>query len=133
MEMAQKTEHRPLVLVVDDNDDHRDLYVGILQSAGFEVIAAPDGKSGINQARAIRPDVILMDLYMPGLNGWEACRLLKTSGDTARIPVIALTALKFEEAQREASEAGCVRFITKGTDLNRVVQTVREVLADAAA
>jgi CheY-like chemotaxis protein len=131
--MAQETGHRPLVLVVDDNEDHRNMYVTFLELAGFGVIAALDGLDAINQARAMRPDVILMDLYMPGgLNGWQACRMLKSSGDTARIPLIALSALEFAEAQLEAREAGCVGFITKRGDLNRVVQTIREVLAHAA-
>jgi CheY-like chemotaxis protein len=131
--MAQEVEQRPLVLVVDDNDDHREMYMRCLRSAGFGVIGAPDGIIGINQAQVTRPDVILLDLYMPGLNGWEACRSLKTSAETARIPVIALSALEFEEAKIEAREAGCVRFISKGANLDTVVQTVREVLANAAA
>ncbi len=80
----------------------------------------------------MHPDVILMDLYMPGLDGWQACRSLKTSDETTRIPVIALTGLVFEEAEREALDAGCDRFVGKGTDPERVVQAVREVLAGAA-
>jgi two-component system, cell cycle response regulator DivK len=110
------------------------MYMTFLRSAGFGVIAAPDGISGIDQARAMRPDVILMDLCMPGLNGWQACRLLKTSVDTTRIPVIALSALVFDGKclARSSMEAGCVRFIAKGGDLEPIAQTIREVLADAA-
>lgn len=80
----------------------------------------------------MRPDVILMDLYMPGLDGWQACRQLKNDVETARIPVIALTGLGFDEAKVEAMEAGCARFVGKGGDLDGVIRTIREVLASAA-
>jgi CheY-like chemotaxis protein len=122
----------PLVLIVDDNDEHRGMYTTFLRLAGFRVIGAPDGHTGISRAHALRPDVILMDLYMPGLDGWQACRRLKTDVATARIPVIALTGLVFDEAKDEAMEAGCVRVIGKGGDLEGVIQTIREVLASAA-
>lgn len=127
--MAPQTEPRPLVLIIDDNEDHREMYMAFLRSSGFGVIGAPDGIIGIDQAQAVHPDVILMDLYMPGLNGWEACRWLKTSVETARIPVIALSALEFDEAKLAATEAGCARFISKMNELDRVAQTIREVLA----
>lgn len=129
---AGRTRQRPLVLIVDDNDDHRSLYGVILQSAGFRVIGAPDGLSGISQARVMHPDVILMDLYMPGLDGWQACQRLKTSVETTRIPVIGLTGLVFEEAEAEAMKAGCVRVVGKGDHPEDVVQTVREVLTSVA-
>ncbi len=77
----------------------------------------------------MRPDVILLDLYMPGLDGWQACRQLKTHVETTLIPVIALTGLVFEDALVEALESGCQRFFAKGADPERIVQTVREVLA----
>lgn len=122
----------PLVLIVDDNDEHRSMYNTILQWAGFRVIEASDGPSGISQARIMRPDVILMDLYMPGLDGWEACRSLKANIETTRIPIIALTALVFDEAKQEAIDAGCERFVSKGVHPERILQTIREVLARAA-
>jgi CheY-like chemotaxis protein len=122
----------PLVLIVDDNDEHRSMYTTFLRLAGFRVIGARDGHTGISRAHALRPDVILMDLYMPGLDGWQACRQLKTDVETARIPVIALTGLGFDEAKVEAIEAGFIRFVGKGSDLDGVIQTIREVLASAA-
>jgi CheY-like chemotaxis protein len=121
-----------LVLIVDDNEDQRDIYTTFLRLAGFRVIGAPDGTSGIRQARTMRPDVIIMDLYMPGLDGWQACRSLKASRETTGIPVIALTALVFEEAKQEAIGAGCDRFVAKGTDPEGLVRTIREVLTRAA-
>jgi CheY-like chemotaxis protein len=124
--------HMPLILIVDDNDEHRSMYTTFLRLAGFRVIGAPDGFTGISRAHAMRPDVILMDLYMPGLDGWQACRQLKNDVETARIPVIALTGLGFDEAKVEAMEAGCARFVGKGGDLDGVIRTIREVLASAA-
>src|SRR5262245_38965564 len=108
------------------------MYGILLRSAGFRVIGASDGLSAISQARGMHPDVILMDLYMPGLDGWQACQRLKTSVETTQIPVIALTGLVFDEAEAEAMRAGCVRVVGKGDDLEGVVQTIREVLTSVA-
>jgi two-component system, cell cycle response regulator DivK len=126
------TEHRPLVLIVDDNDDQRTAYALFLEAAGFRVAEAAGGISAIGQARTLRPDVILMDLSMPDLNGWQACQWLKTSDETSRIPIVALTGHSVEGAERQAMEAGCDRFVTKGSDPQRVIQAVNEVLAGGA-
>ena len=123
-------EQPPLILIIDDNADHSEIYALYLRSVGFRVVAAADGTSGVGQARALRPDVILLDLYMPGLNGWQACRRLKTSVETATIPVIALTGHSVEQAGVEAMKAGCDRFVAKGSDPDRVVQVIREVLSE---
>jgi CheY-like chemotaxis protein len=120
----------PLILIIDDNADHRESCAMYLRSVGLRVVAAADGTSGVGQARALRPDVILLDLYMPGLNGWQACRWLKTSVETATIPVIALTGHSVEQAGLEAMKAGCDRFVAKGSDPDRVVQVIREVLSE---
>jgi two-component system cell cycle response regulator DivK len=128
----EMTDHRPLVLIVDDNDDQRTAYALFLEAVGFRVVEASDGISAIGQARTMRPDVILMDLSMPGLNGWQACQWLKTSDETSRIPIIALTGHAVEGAERKAMEAGCDRFVTKGSDPHRVIQAVSEVLAGGA-
>jgi two-component system cell cycle response regulator DivK len=117
-----------LVLVVDDDDDHRTMYAMFLHSAGFRVIEAEDGTSAIGKARDMRPDVILLDVYMPGLNGWQACRWLKTNVETSRIPVVVFTGHAVESSRQEAMEAGCDRFITKGRDPQHVVQAIRDVL-----
>jgi two-component system cell cycle response regulator DivK len=130
--MGEMTEHRPLVLIVDDNDDHRTVYAIFLEAAGFRVIEASGGISGIGQARTMRPDVILMDLSMPGVNGWQACQWLKTSTETSRIPIIGLTGHAVEDAERKAMDAGCDRFVTKGSDPQRVIQAIREVVAGGA-
>lgn len=122
----------PLILVVDDNDDHRTIYAMCLEAAGFRVVEAADGTSAIGKARTMCPNLILLDLYMPGLDGWQACRWLKTSVETSRIPIIVLTGHAVEQAERKAWEAGCDRFMTKGSDPDRVILAIREVLAGAA-
>ena len=119
---------QPLVLIVDDNEDHRTMYAMYLRSASFRVIEATDGTGAIDKARNMRPDVILLDLYMPGLNGWKACRLLKTSVETSRIPVIAFTAHAVDSSRQEALEAGCDRFLVKGANPEHVVQVIRRLL-----
>jgi two-component system cell cycle response regulator DivK len=125
---GRRSTYQPLVLVVDDNDDHRTMYAMYLKSAGFRVSEAVDGTSAIGKARNIRPDVILLDLYMPGLNGWQACRWLKSSAETIRIPVIAITGHAVESSRRAAIEAGCDRFIAKGVDPQHVIEAIRDVL-----
>jgi DNA-binding response OmpR family regulator len=129
---AQQVERRPLVLIVDSNEDHREMYMTFLWCSGFGVIGAPDGSIGFAQAQAMGPDVILMELYMPDLNGWETCRWLRTSVETARIPIIALSAVEFDEAKPEATEGGFGRFIFETTELDHVAETISAVLADAA-
>jgi two-component system, cell cycle response regulator DivK len=129
--VSRRSTPNPLVLIVDDNDDHRTMYAMYLQSAGFRVVEAADGTSAIGKARNIRPDVILLDLYMPGLNGWQACRWLKTSVETLRIPVIAITGHAVDSSRRQAVEAGCDRFITKGVDPKHVIAAIRDVLSEA--
>jgi two-component system cell cycle response regulator DivK len=128
----EMTDHRPLVLIVDDNDDQRTAYALFLEAVGFRVVEASDGISAIGQARTMRPDVILMDLSMPGLNGWQACQWLKTSDETSRIPIIGLTGHAVEGAERKTMEAGCDRFVIKGSDPQRVIQAIREVVAGGA-
>jgi CheY-like chemotaxis protein len=119
----------PAVLVVDDNEDHRTMYAMYLRAAGFRVIEATDGTSAIGKARTLRPDAILLDLYMPGLNGWQTSRWLKTSVETLQIPIIAITGHAVESSLRQAMEAGCDHFIAKGGNPERVVQAIREVLS----
>lgn len=122
-------ERAPVILLVDDDADHRAIYAMALEAAGFEVVEATDGTSAIRQARTIRPDVIVLDLHMPRLSGWQACRRLKASKETSRIPVVALTVDPTAQAEHEAWQAGCDRFIAKGSGPRRVVEAIRDVLA----
>jgi CheY-like chemotaxis protein len=104
---------RPLVLVVEDFDDARDMYRDYLDFAGFRVETARDGREAIEKARAMDPDLILMDLSLPIMDGWEATRRLKRDPATAHLRVIALTAWVLSDQAKRAREAGCDGFIAK--------------------
>ncbi|HEX2252179.1 MAG TPA: response regulator [Thermoanaerobaculia bacterium] len=111
--MARTERERPLVLVVDDVEDSRSMVRDFLAFRGFEVAVAEDGEEAVAQARALLPDLILMDVWLPKLDGLSATRQLKAGGDTGHIPIIALTAHAVQDAQSEAVDAGCDAVITK--------------------
>ena len=117
------------VLLVEDNDDNQEIYRIILTHHGFSVLQAWDGEGGVRMARHHGPDVILMDLTMPILDGLQATQMLKADPETAAIPIIALTA-HTEHADRAAAEAaGCTSFLSKPVEPQRVAMEVRRVLA----
>ena len=118
------------ILYVEDNDDNVYMLKMRLELLGdFDVVAAPDGEQGCAMALAERPDVILMDLEMPGIDGWEATRRLKSNPDTRDIPVIALSAHALAGSREKALAAGCDEFDTKPVEFDRLVATLRRVLA----
>lgn len=117
------------VLYVEDNDDN--IYMMRLQFElldGFEFLTAEDGKSGYAKAKAELPDIILMDLDLPILNGWEVTRRLKDDATTRHIPVIALTAHAMAGSREQALAAGCDDFDTKPINFQRLLQKVDQVL-----
>jgi CheY-like chemotaxis protein len=119
------------VLYIEDNDDNVYMLKMRLELLGeFEVVAAEDGEKGCDMAATERPDVILMDLEMPGIDGWEATRRLKSNPDTRHIPVIALSAHALAGAREKALAAGCDEFDTKPIEFDRLVATMRRVLAN---
>src|SRR5258708_14115280 len=97
----------PKILVVEDNEYNREMLTKRLQRAGFSVVAAVDGREGIDMARTEAPDLIVMDLDLPEIDGWEATRLLKASAATSAIPVIALTAHAMPQDLKKAVVARC--------------------------
>lgn len=115
----------PLVLVVDDYDDAREMYAESLLVNGFRVAEAADGAQAVEMARRLAPDVILMDLSLPGIDGWEATRRLKADTTTQHIPVVALTGHALSSALDAAREAGCVRFVVKPALPDVVIAEVR--------
>jgi two-component system, cell cycle response regulator DivK len=110
-----------LILIVEDNPMNRDVLGRRLERRGFEVRFAEDGASGIEAAKAMHPDLILMDIGLVGMDGCEATRQLKADAETASIPVIALTASAFESDRDKALRAGCCDFDTKPVDLARLL------------
>jgi two-component system cell cycle response regulator DivK len=101
------------VLIVDDVEDNRRIYTMFLTAGGFEVESAADGHEALTKVRALRPDVIVMDFAIPGIDGWQVTRRLKRDPRTRSIPVIALTGHVLAGAEQKARRAGCDLFLTK--------------------
>jgi CheY-like chemotaxis protein len=118
------------VLYVDDNEDNVYMLKMRLELLGdFEVLAAEDGKRGCEMASSERPDIILMDLEMPIINGWEATRRLKSQPQTCDIPVVALSAHALSGEREKAIAAGCDEFDTKPIEFERLLSTLRRLAA----
>lgn len=122
----------PTVLVVDDDRDTREMYAEYLESRGFRVTAAADGEAAIAVARAARPDVIVMDLTMRHLDGWEATRHLKRSPWTAHIPIIACTGNVLGRFVERAMDAGCDAYVVKPCLPEELEREIRRLLARSA-
>ena len=118
------------LLVVEDNELNRDMLCRWLSRHGYEVFAACDGVEGIEVARVRRPDLILMDLSLPKMDGWTATRILKSDPDVAGIPVIALTAHAMPGDREKALGAGCDAFETKPVDISRLLAIVNRLLLE---
>ena len=121
------------VLLVEDNEDNRIVYSTILQHFGYKVTEALNGEEGIAKARAEKPDLILMDISIPIIDGWEATQVLKHDPATHDIPIIALTAHALASDREKSIEVGCSDFDTKPVDLPRLLQKIHACLARAAA
>jgi CheY-like chemotaxis protein len=121
----------PKLLLVEDNEMNRDMLSRRLERRGFTVICATDGQQGLDRVRADRPDLILMDMSLPVLDGWEATRRLKADPDLRTIPVIALTAHAMASDEDQAREAGCDDFDTKPVELPRLLDKIRQLLPGA--
>jgi two-component system, cell cycle response regulator DivK len=121
----------PLVLVVDDFQDNREMFAEFLLLSGFRVAQAATGPEALDRAFALLPDVILMDLSLPELDGWEATRRLKGDARTRHIPVVALTGHVLADHSRDAREAGCDAFLTKPCLPEALVVEVQRALAAA--
>lgn len=114
------------VLVIEDNVDNMILIVDVLKSMGYEVIQAWNGEEGIARAAAVKPDLILMDLSLPQMNGWTAAAKLKADNSLKHIPIIALTAHAMEGDRERALEAGCDDYISKPINLPELAAKLQE-------
>ena len=123
----------PRLLYVEDNEMNRDMLSRRLQRRGFEVLIAADGEQGLAIAAAEQPDLILMDMSLPILDGWEATRRLKAAPGTERIPVIGLTAHAMATDRDKCLEAGCDDYDTKPVELGRLLQKIERLLGAGAA
>ena len=118
----------PRILLVEDNEMNLDMLSRRLQRNGYEVVIAMDGEAGVTMAASERPDLILMDMSLPVLDGWEATRRLKGMPETAAIPVIALTSHAMAGDREKAIEAGCDDYDTKPVDFERLLVKIEALL-----
>jgi CheY-like chemotaxis protein len=123
----------PRVLYVEDNEMNRDMLSRRLQRRGFEVLIAGDGEQGVTLAAAEKPDLILMDMSLPVLDGWEATRRIKAAPATRRIPIIGLTAHAMAADRDKCLEAGCDDYDTKPVELGRLLEKIERLLGTGAA
>jgi two-component system, cell cycle response regulator DivK len=117
------------ILLVEDNEMNRDMLLRRLQRKGYQVILAVDGQSGVEMTQNHAPDLILMDMSLPVLDGWEATRRLKADAATGHIPVIALTAHAMSSDREKALEAGCDDYDTKPVELPRLLAKIETLLS----
>jgi two-component system, cell cycle response regulator DivK len=120
------------ILLVEDNEMNRDMLSRRLERKGYQVVLAVDGQQGLDMALAEAPDLVLMDMSLPVLDGWEATRRLKAAAGTRHVPVIALTAHAMSSDRSKALEAGCDDYDTKPIDLPRLLGKIEALLAGAA-
>ncbi len=116
------------ILLVEDNEMNRDMLSRRLERKGYTVLLAEDGRQGIDMAAAHRPDLVLMDMSLPVLNGWDATRSLKADDQLRAIPVIALTAHAMASDRDKALEAGCDDYDTKPIELPRLLEKIEKLM-----
>jgi CheY-like chemotaxis protein len=122
----------PKILLVEDNEMNRDMLSRRLQRKGFEIVLAVDGAEGVAQAKAAKPDLILMDVSLPVLDGLQATAQIKADPDCKGIPIIALTAHAMADDRQKALAAGCDEYDTKPIDLPRLLEKIGKLLPGAA-
>ncbi len=120
------------ILLVEDNEMNRDMLSRRLLRNGFEVVMAVDGQQAVTMATSEHPDIILMDMSLPVIDGWEATRQVKADPATGKIPIIALTAHAMAEDEAKARAAGCDDFDTKPIDIARLVGKINALAKDGA-
>ena len=120
----------PKILLVEDNEMNRDMLSRRLQKKGYTVVTAQDGERGYSLARCEAPDLILMDISLPAMDGWEVTRLLKANASTRHIPIIALTAHAMVSDREKAIGIGCDDYDTKPVDFGRLMEKIENFLPE---
>lgn len=131
--IATQIDRAPTILIVEDNEDNRIVYSTMLRHFGFAVDEAENGAEGILKARAGLPDLILMDIAIPLVDGWEAVQRLKKDPATAGIPIVALTAHAMPADRERAIQVGCDGYLAKPCEPRAVVEEVRRILESKTA
>ncbi len=125
------TDENKVVLVVEDEPANQRLFHDLLSRFGYTVLLAIDGGQAVGMALDRKPDLILMDIGLPGMNGLDATRAIRQNANTARIPIVALTAYAMTEDRTKAMQAGCNAFVVKPFDIAELMRVVRSHLANA--
>ena len=125
---SSSAREQPLVLVVEDYQDAREMYAAYLQFSGFEVAEASNGVEAVDKTHELLPDIVLMDLALPRMDGWEATRRLKNDDRTRHIPIVALTGHALAGHAEGAREAGCDAFVTKPCLPDALVAEIKRLL-----
>jgi two-component system, cell cycle response regulator DivK len=125
--------NRITVLLVEDNEDNLAVYRTILDHVGYHVIEARDGQEGLARATEDKPDIVLMDISIPKIDGWEVTRRLKSDPETRDIPVVALTAHALDEDREKAFSVGCDGYLAKPVEPRKVVEEVRRFIGPPSA
>ena len=120
----------PKILLVEDNEMNRDMLSRRLQRRGYSVVIAQDGEQGLSLAKSESPDLILMDISLPVMDGWQVTRLLKSNVSTSHIPVIALTAHAMVSDRQKAFETGCDDYDTKPVEIGRLSEKIENLLVE---
>jgi CheY-like chemotaxis protein len=120
----------PKILLVEDNEMNRDMLSRRLQRRGYSVVIAQDGEQGLALAKSEAPDLILMDISLPVMDGWQVTRLLKSNVNTSHIPVIALTAHAMVSDRQKAFETGCDDYDTKPVEISRLSEKIENLLVE---
>lgn len=118
----------PRILLVEDNEMNRDMLSRRLSRKGFEVVIAEDGQEGVEMTQSEKPDLVLMDMSLPVVDGWEATRRLKASEETKHIPIIALTAHAMSGDREKTLKAGCDDYDTKPIEMPRLLEKINALL-----
>ena len=127
------TDSSKTVLLVEDNEDNRIIYCTVLRHLGYNVLEAQDGVQAVELARSALPDLILMDISIPRMDGWEATRVLRNDSRTSAIPIIALTAHALADDRERASQVGFTSYLAKPIEPRLVVAEIRRWIGDGSA
>ena len=118
------------ILVVEDQEDLRGVLRDLLTSSGYEMLEAPDGQAGVDKAKAEKPDLILMDIQIPVMDGYEATRQIKADPDLKSTPIVAVSSFAMKGDEEKARRAGCDHYITKPYSPMQLLKTVRNLLSE---
>ena len=125
--MESKSDARPVVLVVEDFEDNRFMMRRLLEMSGYEVVEAVNGRQAIEMAESLRPDIILMDLSLPMLDGLTATRQIRQREGLGKVPIVAVSAHDSADFHAEALAAGCNEYVTKPIDFDQLVQLLNQL------